>query len=67
MKKIKKIKLSNIEKSQLEKDQLLNLKGGSCGYGNPCYVGCNTGCVGAVGHMDQNSSASDDRSQWVWG
>lgn len=47
MKKLKKIKLSNIENSQLEKYQLVQLKGG---YGNPCYDDCQH-CVGAGAHV----------------
>ena len=41
MKTLKKIKLSHINDSQLEKEQLIQLKGGY----NPCYP-CE-GCVGA--------------------
>ena len=41
MKKLRKIKLSNISKSQFDNEELVEIKGGY----NPCYP-C-TGCVGA--------------------
>lgn len=43
MKKLKRIRLSNINDFQLGNEQLVQLKGG---YGNPCYDGCQM-CGGA--------------------
>jgi natural product precursor len=49
MKNLKKIKLANINDSELEKSQLNKITGGD----NPCYD-C-TGCAGVTSHMSKNS------------
>lgn len=50
MRNLKKIKLSNIDNSKLEKNQLNKILGG----GNPCYD-C-LGCAGAASHMNKSIS-----------
>jgi natural product precursor len=66
MKKLKKIKLSNIENSQLEKDQLINLKGGDCGYGDPCVASCHDSCVGVQGYFNHATTNHEDPQYWYW-
>lgn len=49
MKKLKKIQLSNINDSQLEKEQLIHLKGGYETCGTKCT---NEGCAGVKNYFE---------------
>ncbi|MBW6537172.1 MAG: TIGR04149 family rSAM-modified RiPP [Mariniphaga sp.] len=49
MKKLKKIKLSNIKESELEKEELIQLKGGYETCGTKCT---NDGCAGVKNYFE---------------
>ena len=54
MKNLKKIKLANINESQIEKNHLNKVTGGE--KENPCYGSC-TDCAGAASYMDKSIGA----------
>ena len=46
MKKLKKLKLSNLNSEELKRRDLISLRGG---YGGKCTCACVCGCIGAYG------------------